>query len=95
MGHATRGDTLGHTRGVRSFFTSIKGARSAPGPAGRRSWATVARRTALTRMRRRYRRSPGGRSGKRCAPGCRLPLLGPPGHGGVGALAVPAARRTG
>jgi len=33
--------------------------------------------------------------GQRCAPGRRLPLLGPPGHGGVGALPVPAARRTG
>src|SRR5579875_3888843 len=34
-------------------------------------------------------------SGERCAPGRRLPLLGPPGHGGVGARVLPAARRTG
>ncbi len=27
--------------------------------------------------------------GRRCAPGRRLPLLGPPGHGGIGARAVP------
>jgi hypothetical protein len=48
----------------------------------------------LTRTRRSSRRSP-GLLGERCAPGRRLPLLGPPGHGGVGARAVPAARHTG
>jgi hypothetical protein len=50
----------------------------------------------LTRTRRSSRRSQGRAfREKRCAPGRHLPLLGPPGHGGVGALAVPAARRTG
>jgi hypothetical protein len=34
------------------------------------------------------------KAARRCAPGRRLPLLGPPGHGGVGALTVAAARRT-
>jgi hypothetical protein len=34
-------------------------------------------------------------SGRRSAPGRRLPLLGPPGHGGVGARVIPAARHTG
>ena len=32
---------------------------------------------------------------ERCAPGRRLPLLGPPGHGGVGARPVLVARCTG
>jgi hypothetical protein len=36
-----------------------------------------------------------GLSAEHRAPGRRLPRLGPPGHGGVGARVVPDARRTG
>jgi hypothetical protein len=80
---------------VRTFFTVIKGARSAPGPAGRRSG--VAPREDDADPDAAQLPPVTGRAflGERCAPGRRLPLLGPPGHGGVGARAVPAARRTG
>ena len=81
--------------GVRTFFTVIKGARSAPGPTGHRSWISATRRMALTQRRRSSRRSQSGPFGERCAPGRLVPLLGPPGHGGVGARVLPAARRTG
>jgi hypothetical protein len=50
---------------------------------------------ALSRAGRSFRLSAGGLLRGRYAPGRRLPLLGPPGHGGVGARVIPAARRTG
>jgi hypothetical protein len=57
---------------------------------------SAARRMALTRVRARL--PPVTRrtfQGERSASGRRQPLLGPPGHGGVGAQVVPAARCTG
>ena len=38
-----RAEALRRAPWVRSFFTIIKGARSAPGSAGRRSWVSAAR----------------------------------------------------
>ncbi len=58
--------------------------------------ARLAREVPLIRARRSSRQVLGGPSrGNRCAPGRRLPPLGPPGHGGVGARVFPAGRRTG
>jgi hypothetical protein len=80
---------------VTILSTVFKGAPSAPGP----GWPPI-----LVSPVRKIRR-PGrgaasarhriGLSGKRCAPGRRLPLLDPSGHGGVGERVVPAARRIG
>ena len=71
-----------------STASRARGARRAP------DWAPILvsapRRNALTETWRNSRPSPGRPLGERCAPGCRLPLFGPPGHGGVGARPVPA-----
>jgi hypothetical protein len=69
--------------------------QSAPGQVGRGSRVSVRARMTLTRTWRNSSRSSGGFPGKRCALGRRLPLLGTPCHGGVGARAVPATRHTG
>jgi hypothetical protein len=74
-----------------NYLYVFKGARSAPGPAGRHSRRSAARRAALTQARRSSRCHGRGVLGG-CAPGRRLPLLGPPGHGGVGARVIPKAR---
>ena len=83
--------TAGHPSIGENFLYVFKGARSAPGP---RLAADLGKRYAqetLTRARRSSRPSLGVPCGERCAPGRRLPLLGPAGHGGVGARPVPAA----
>ena len=82
-----------------NFHYDFKGARSAPGPRLAADLGERRATAALTRARRSSCPSPAGLTGKRCAPGRRLPLLGPPGHGGVGARhlsprpAAPAQRR--
>ena len=82
-------------RVVRSFFTINQGRAER---AGRPLAAAAGKRHAKDGTRSGRGASPAdhraGLYGERCAPGRRLPLLGPPGHG-VGARIVPAARRTG
>ena len=93
--------TLSARDRMRCIWSTVAGARPSPSrargarraPADRRSWASAARRCA-NQMRGPERgaapaRHRAGLPRERCAPGRRLPLLGPPGHGGVGARLVP------
>ena len=81
---------------VRSFFTIYQGRAERAGPGWPSPLGKRRARMMLTRMRRNSRRSPGGAFPRETLrAGRRQPHLGPPGHGGVGAQAVPAARRTG
>jgi hypothetical protein len=69
----------------------FKGARSAPDPAGRRSWVSAAREDDANSDAAQI--TPVNRwvfPGKRRAPRRHLPHLGPPGHGGDGARAARA-----
>ena len=67
------------SRPVGIFFTVIKGARSAPDPAGRRSGIRRRARMTLTRTRRSSRRSPGGPSGETLRAWAPLAALRPSG----------------
>jgi hypothetical protein len=77
---------------VRTFFTVIKGARSAPS-LGRTLIVEALRAEQLTAVQRRTVRLLVTATGGPCRAGRRLPILGPPGHVGVGALS-PRADRT-
>jgi hypothetical protein len=73
---------------VKTFFTVIKGARSAPDRAGRHT-GMAPRDAPLTEWRRSTRPQLAGRRGNPYRAGRRLPSFGPSGHVGAGAHSPP------